>query len=933
MALLIIVLLPFLGAVLPWLAGKHRARTAWAAGAVMAVGLLLLMSLAPRVFAGETLVASWPWFPAAGLNVALRLDGLGFLFALLILGIGLLIVLYARYYLGEGNPLGRFYAFLLFFTGSMLGIVLAENLLLLLVFWELTSLSSFLLIGYWSQRTESRRGARTALAVTGGGGLALLAGILLLGHITGSFELSVVLESAAVIQAHPLYLPTLLLVLLGAFTKSAQFPFHFWLPAAMAAPTPVSAFLHSATMVKAGVFLLARLYPALAGADAWFYLVSGAGLVTFVFAAYAAFFKHDLKGLLAYSTVSHLGLITLLFGFGSATAAVAGVFHIINHATFKASLFMAAGIIDHETGTRDIRRLGGLWRFMPHTALLASVAAAAMAGVPLFNGFLSKEMFFAETLEIERLADWSWVMPLIATLGGVLSVAYAVRFIHDVFFGPVPPDVPHVPHEPPRWMKVPVEVLVALVLLVGVWPALIVGPLLAVAAKATLGGPLPAYSLAVWHGFNLPLLMSAIALTGGLLAYAGRRTVFRAQARLSPGIVAQKVFEGFISGLFGAARRITDAIDNGSLQRYTLLLVGTALVLGIWPFLVSNGLSLRAAPVQPWDATTGAIWLLAAVGALATVAWERSRLIALVAVGVVGLAVSLFFVRFSAPDLALTQISVEVVTVVMLLLALRYLPARGAPEGGGARAVRDGFVAAFAGLGVGALAWGLLTRPFDSISAYHLAQSKPEGGGTNVVNVILVDFRGFDTLGEITVLGIAALGIYLLLDQARAVPSPTDELGRPWAGDRHPVILSLITRALLPLALLVAVYILLRGHNLPGGGFIAGLVTSVALIMQYMASGSAWVQARWPLRYDPIIAVGLALAAATGIGSWFAGVPFLTSTFGHVSWPAVGEFELASAMLFDLGVYFTVIGSTLLILTRLGLLGQMSDPEARAWKS
>ncbi|MDX1607129.1 MAG: proton-conducting transporter membrane subunit, partial [Candidatus Competibacterales bacterium] len=334
MTLALIILLPLLGSLLPALFHRHRDLTPWLAGGVVLCALLLLLTQAPAVYAGRTLVTGGEWLPWLGLNLTFRLDGLGLLFALLILGIGLLIVLYARYYLSDSDPMPRFYSFLLLFMSAMLGIVLTENLLLMLVFWELTSLSSFLLIGYWHHWSDARQGARMALAITGAGGLALLGGILLLGHIVGSYELSDVLVAGDRIKAHPLYLPALLLVLLGAFTKSAQFPFHFWLPHAMAAPTPVSAYLHSATMVKAGIFLMARLFPALGGSETWFYLVSSLGLITFVFAAYVALLKHDLKGLLAYSTISHLGLIVLLLGLDTRLAAVAGVFHIINHATF-----------------------------------------------------------------------------------------------------------------------------------------------------------------------------------------------------------------------------------------------------------------------------------------------------------------------------------------------------------------------------------------------------------------------------------------------------------------------------------------------------------------------------------------------------------------------------------------------------------------------
>jgi multicomponent K+:H+ antiporter subunit A len=367
----------------------------------------------------------------------------------------------------------------------MLGIVLADNLILMVVFWELTSVSSFLLIGFWNQRADARQGARMALTVTGMGGLCLLGGVILLGQIVGSYSLDAVLSAGNQVRADPRYPLTLVLILLGAFTKSAQFPFHFWLPHAMAAPTPVSAYLHSATMVKAGVFLLARFYPALGGSDLWFYMVGGTGLFTMLFGAAVAIFQQDLKGLLAYSTISHLGLITLLFGLNSPLAVVAGLFHILNHATFKASLFMAAGIIDHETGSRDMRQLNGLWPFMPITATLAMVASAAMAGVPLLNGFLSKEMFFAETIDLDASHLVEWLVPVVATVAAALAVAYSMRFIHDVYFNGPPIGLTRTPHEPPRWLRVPVEVLVVVCVAVGIAPNWTIGPVLAAMVNGT----------------------------------------------------------------------------------------------------------------------------------------------------------------------------------------------------------------------------------------------------------------------------------------------------------------------------------------------------------------------------------------------------------------------------------------------------------------
>ncbi|AAZ96450.1 NADH dehydrogenase (quinone) [Thiobacillus denitrificans ATCC 25259] len=930
MTLFLAVLTPFFGAALVALAAHFgRVRAAWTAGAVTLTALALLAPLFPLPFAGDTLIQQHDWVPALGLNLAFRLDGLALLFAGLILGIGLLIVVYARYYLSPRDSMGRFYAYLMLFMGSMLGIVLSENLIQLVVFWELTSLSSFLLISYWQHREEARQGARMALAVTGLGGFALLGGVLLLGHIVGSYELSDVFAAREMIRTHPLYGPTLTLILLGVFTKSAQFPFHFWLPHAMAAPTPVSAYLHSATMVKAGVFLLARLYPALSGTPEWFWLVSGAGLATLLLGAYVALFKHDLKGLLAYSTISHLGLITLLFGMSTPLAAVAGVFHIINHATFKASLFMAAGIIDHEAGTRDLRRLSGLWHYMPYTATLAMVAAAAMAGVPLLNGFLSKEMFFAEAALLSEHRLGGWVFPALVTLAGALAVAYSLRFIHQVFFNGKPTDLPRTPHEPPRWMKVPVEILVVLCLVVGIVPAPTVGPLLAVAAAGTLQAPLPEYHLALWHGLNPALAMSLLALAGGVTIYRLRRPLFALQERYLERVDARVAYNMLLQGLFSLSGWITRALDTGALQRQVFLVLLAALGLGVAPWLGSTtpltgtraGLAL-----DPVSLLAGASLVVAA---FATVWYHRQRLVALITLGVVGLVVALIFVKFSAPDLALTQLSVEVVTIVLLLLALYFLPERAARERDAARLWRDGALALVAGGGAALLAWAVLTRPYETIAGYFIANSVPGGGGKNVVNVILVDFRGYDTLGEITVLALAGLGIYALLDTLRLDAPDRDSAGRAWDRDRHPLIMATLSRLLLPLALLVAVFILLRGHNQPGGGFIAGLVTAVALILQYLARGSTHLHERFPASTQPLIAAGLGLATLTGLASWAFGYPFLTSTFGHLVWPVVGDFELASAMAFDLGVFLVVVGATLLILVKLGALHDSRIRKAR----
>ncbi len=920
-----IPLLPLLGTLVPLFASRFsRSACAFLTAGLPALALVLVLQLAPQVFEGETIRQSIAWIPQMGLELAFRLDGLALLFTLLILGIGLLVVLYARYYLSEKDSMGKFYAYLILFMFAMLGVVMSDNLIQLWMFWELTSISSFLLISFWGHKTEARKGARMALTITGAGGLALLAGVLLIGNVVGSYSLHDVLASGDLIREHATYPVILVLVLLGAFTKSAQFPFHFWLPHAMAAPTPVSAYLHSATMVKAGIFLMARMYPVLSGTELWFLIVSMTGLATLLLGAYVALFKHDLKGLLAYSTVSHLGLITLLLGMGTELAAVAALFHIINHATFKASLFMAAGIIDHESGSRDMRQLNGLWKYMPYTATLAMVAAAAMAGVPLLNGFLSKEMFFAETLHQDSLGSLSWMVPVFATLGGVFSVAYSLRFIHDVFFNGEPINLPKTPHEPPRYMRVPVEILVALCLLVGVFPTFVIGDLLYTASAATLQGVVPEYSLSIWHGFNFPLLMSFIALVGGVAVYVNRKELFQFQAQF-PENDPKLVFEAVIQLIHQQITRLMEFAENGSLQRYSYMMLSLAMVMMAGPLLDLNATAGHR-PQIPVDAIsiTGAVLL--AIGALATVIWNRQRMVALVALSVVGLIVSLMFAKFSAPDLALTQLAVEVVTVILLMLALFFLPQTTPKESSPKRVARDLGIAAIIGGVIGTISYALMTRPLESISTFFLENSKTGGGGTNVVNVILVDFRGFDTLGEITVLGIAALGIFKLIARMRLYMPASDGDGRPWSKDSHPLMLSVVSQSLLPLALLVSAYIFLRGHNMPGGGFIAGLITSVAIIQQYIAHGVDWIKARMKLDYQLMIGSGITIAALTGLGSWFFGRPFLTSWFDHFHLPLVGEFELASAMLFDLGVYLTVVGATMLILANLGKLTTSERP-------
>lgn len=940
MSLLLFLLIPFLGVLVAGTFPLYaRNLASWFAAAVALAGVVLTLLHYPAVVDAGVERYQLDWMPAYGINFVLRMDGLVWLFTLLIQGMCLLVVLYARYYMSSQDPVPRFYTFLLAFMAAMQGVVLSGNLIQLVVFWELTSIASFLLIGYWHHRTDARRGARMSLTVTAAGGLCLLLGMLLLGYVTGTWDVDQVLKSGDTVRNHPWYLLILVLVALGAFTKSAQFPFHFWLPHAMAAPTPVSAYLHSATMVKAGIFLLILLWPVLSGTDEWLWLVGGAGVCTFLLGSFSAIFQKDMKGLLAYSTISHLGLIVFLIGLSTPLAMVAAIFHVINHATFKASLFMAVGIIDHECGTRDMGRLRGLFKVMPYTAVLAIVASAAMAGVPLLNGFISKEMFFAETLAAGvRAFDW---MSGAALLMGMFSVVYALRFI-QVFFGQLATDLPREPKEAPRWMRIPVEFLVLSCLVVGMVPAFSIGVLLDQAVQSVLHEQTPHYDLALWHGFNLPLLMSCLALSLGLLLfwvlwrYANLQQASRTP--LLSRLDGKALFESFMLRLVESAGAVERFFGTRRLQPqlFSLLAVGALAML-----LILNLRDKTTWPLYRTDIDFGLalLWLLGAACAIAA-AWQAKyhRLVALMLVGGVGVVTCLTFLRFSAPDLALTQLVVETVTIVLLLLGLRWLPPRLAQINPPrsfttkVRRVRDFILALSVGLIMAVVSYAVMMKPSTrTLSDYFLLNALPGGGGTNVVNVLLVDFRSFDTLGEITVLSLVALTVYALLRRFRPAPDSTQppiqqnnaldpashqdlktqlQRGYLW-------IPSVYLQWLLPITMVVAIYLFMRGHNLPGGGFIAGLVFASSLIAQYMLGGTLWTELRFRLRLQYWIGSGLLLALFTGLGAWLFGFPLLTTHTAHVLLPGLGEVHVPTAFLFDLGVFVTVVGTTMLILVAL----------------
>ncbi|MDR0807695.1 MAG: monovalent cation/H+ antiporter subunit A [Gemmobacter sp.] len=928
--ILSIALLPFLGAIASATLPLHaHTAAAWLSGAVMAAGLGIMAFLRPAVARGEALRTVVEWVPFLRLNLVYRIDGLSWLLVSLVLGIGILIVLYARYYLSKSDPVPRFYSFLLAFTGAMLGVLISGNILMLVVFWELTSLFSFLLIGYWYHTTAARDGARMALIVTASGGLCLMAAMLMIGHVAGSYDLDRVLASGDTLRAHPLYPAILALFLIGCFTKSAQFPFHFWLPGAMAAPTPVSAFLHSATMVKAGVFLLVRFSPALGGTEAWFYAVSGTGMATLVVGAVIALFRHDLKGLLAYSTISHLGLITALAGLGSGSAVLAAIFHIANHAVFKASLFMAAGIVDHETGTRDMRKLSGLIRPMPITGTLAIVAAAAMAGVPLMNGFLSKEMFFAEAVGWH---NGTWLdnnMPWIATFAGVFSVAYSLRFILSVFFGPPATGLPKEPHEPAHWMRLPVEALVLVCLVVGVLPGLTMGGALNMAAQSVVGPDMPYYNIAVWHGMTMPLVMSLTAMVAGItlcLTFMHRIAEGPEGPPLLHRIRAQRIYERLLLALtWKWPRRLYRLAGSERLQVQMRIMVLCAA--GIAGAILWHRLGLAAGKrSNPFDPAFALMWVVGAACAIGA-AWQAKyhRFAALLLLGGAGLVTCITFAWASAPDLAVTQLVVEIVTTVLLLLGLRWLPRRQAEIAGDrrpaarARRMVDLGIAAALGIGIAAISYTMMTRPLvPNLGDWFLANAYHEGGGTNVVNVILVDFRAFDTFGEITVLAIVGLTVYALLRRFRpapeSAPRPAQQRDRGEEALTDDLrVPSVIMRWMFPVLIAIAAYLFLRGHDLPGGGFSAGVTMAIAFLLQYLAANLRWVEQRiivLPIRW---MGFGLLIAGGSGAGAWLFGYPFLSAHYRYVTLPVIGPIPAATALIFDIGVFALVMGATVLI--------------------
>lgn len=753
--------------------------------AVALVLFLILTTYIPRISSGEVITYTHNWIPSLGINFTTYLDGLSLIFSLLITGVGSLVILYSIFYLSKNEALYHFYCYLLIFMGAMLGVVLSDNLMVLYGFWELTSVSSFLLIAFWHHRKASRAGARKSMLITVAGGIAMLAGFLMLYYMSNTLSIREIITNVSMFREHNLFIPALILVLLGAFTKSAQFPFYIWLPDAMEAPTPVSAYLHSATMVKAGIYLVARLTPVFGGEAVWFWLVTGIGLFTLFWGSFNAVKQTDLKALLAFSTVSQLGLIMSLLGMGSVAiylgyssetiiytqAAFAAIFHLINHSTFKGALFMMVGIIDHELGTRDIRRLGGLLSFMPFTFTIALIGSFSMAGLPPFNGFLSKEMFFTATLHIQQLNIFSLdsigvIIPVVAWVASVFTFVYCLVIVGKTFFGQVRPDLldKH-PHEAPIGMLISPYALIILVVGIFFFPN-VLGQYILQPAMASIYPTFPTSEeltpvIQAWHGWNRELFMTIGVIVIGILLYSIFKRWKPVYRLLPQRFTLNSLFNNGMSFSESFSNRVTNRYMTGNLNDYFVyILIAFIMIVGGY-FLYSDAFSwssIRTDELEIFEIILVVIMVVSSIAIL----FAKSRIMSVFLNGVLGYSLAFFFIVFRAPDLALTQLVVESVSTVLYLICFKHLPEIKKEIRPKMIQVRNVIISLAVGLTVTLVGLATLNyEKFVTISTY-FNDSYNLAGGKNIVNTILGDFRAFDTMLEVVVLFIAGLGVYSL---------------------------------------------------------------------------------------------------------------------------------------------------------------------------
>ena len=942
------------------------------AAVVPAVAFVHTVVQAPTVLAGGEPRETLPWIPALGIALDLRMDVLAWLLTLLVTGVGALVLLYCGRYFGRGEDgLGRFAAELLAFAGVMYGLVLADDVFVLYVFWEATSVFSYLLIGHYTGKSASRGAALQALLVTTAGGLAMLVGLVMLATDAGTTSLSGMVADP---PTGPLVTVAVVLVLAGALSKSALVPFHFWLPAAMAAPTPVSAYLHAAAMVKAGIYLIARLAPAFANDGLWRPLLVGIGVLTMLVGGWRALKQFDLKLVLAYGTVSQLGFLTIVVGYGTRDAALAGAALLLAHALFKATLFLVVGIVDSRAGTRDLRKLSGLGRRAPVLAGIAVLAAASMVGLPPFLGFVAKEAVFSALLEDATAgAPLGWVALVGTALGSVFTVAYTARFLWGAFADKPDAEPVSFERDRPDFLGPP-----GILALAGLGLGLLAGPLggwlegyadslPASSADAAAGASPETYHLALWHGLEPALGISALTLLLGASLFLGRVTVFRVQSRVPAAIDAGRTYWAVMRWIDRGAARTTAATQRGSLPVYlgVILLVFA----GSTGFALLRVPSWPDTPAVPWDSPAQlAIAVLMAVAAVAA-AVANKRFQAVVLVGVTGYGMAALFAVQGAPDLALTQVLIETVTLLAFVLVLRRLPAR---LGEKHESVRRGIRAAI-GVAVGAAMAMIAVVSLGAREALPISLEMPrlayEGGhGENTVNVTLVDLRGWDTMGEIAVLIVAATGVASLVFLNRRTDTlprlvtpprrrgllgglaphasaprvragkdgPTVPLehavrdersperlpwllaGRTLAPQNRSILLEVVVRLLFHSLVVVSVFLLFAGHNAPGGGFAGGLVAGLALVARYLAGGRYELGIAAPIDAGRLLGAGLVfVVGAAGVPLLFGADP-LTSTWIDVTVPVLGHVEFVTSTLFDVGVYLVVVGLTLDVLRSLG---------------
>jgi multicomponent Na+:H+ antiporter subunit A len=893
--------------------GERLGRRAFLVAAVVpAATTVWVCSQLGRVTDGRPPTERFVWVRDLGLTVDLRLDGLAATMSLIVATVGVLVLLYsASYFPADARDLGRLAGLLVWFAGSMLLLVQADQVIVLYTGWELTTITSFLLIGNRHTESRARAAALHALLVTSAGGLALLGGLVVLGHETGTYRLGAIVQDPS--SGSAAMTAVMVLLLIGAFTKSAQYPFHAWLPGAMAAPTPVSAYLHSATMVTAGVFLVARFAPMFAATELWRPLVLVTGCATLVFGGLRALRQHDLKLLLAFGTVSQLGLLIVLFGAGTPSTAAAGWALLVAHAAFKATLFMVVGIIDHQTGTRDIRRLPGLRAGWLPLEIVAVLAAASMAGIPLDAGFVAKELAY-DSLGHATFSGHTAV--LVATVAGsMLTVAYTFRFYWGAFVAPRRRErAGAVPSPPaPAWAFVaPAATLAGFGVVLGIFPG--IADSLATASVTGFGPAASPVHLSLWHGPG-PLALSLITLAGGAVVVLADRFVQRVLAeggRLPSGA---EIYLATLRGLGRLSTRVTAFVQNGSLPIYAGVILATAALVpagaliaaGDWPGWPEFG-SLSEAPV--------AITLVtAALGA----AIVRRRFSAAIFLGVCGYAMAGLFVLSGAPDLALTQAAVETLSTVVFVLVLRRLPERFERQSSSRRRVVRLAIAAAVGATVfvfALVAAGYRLTP--PVSNEMVAGSVPDAHGRNVVNVILVDFRGFDTLGEIMVLAVASIGAVALARVGRrAAESRGERRPRNTPVRRLPFV-DVSVRIVFPVVMLTSLWLLFAGHNQPGGGFVGGLLAGAAITLRFIAGGVDEVRDQSRFRPWTVLGFGLLVATVTATFPLLLGGSVLE--VGYTSWhlPGLGDVALSSALLFDSGVYLAVVGMVLMVFEAFG---------------